>query len=166
MESGNLGDLDEETRQLHLKKLQQYLPGVNFPAGREEVASAAEERNGAPQKLVETIRNNNAPTSFNSLEELSEWFLGKYLETLQQYLPGVNFPAGREEVASAAEERNGAPQKLVETIRNNNAPTSFNSLVVLLAWLLGVVLAGKRPKFIIGLEDLLPQLPLRGKRPG
>jgi Protein of unknown function (DUF2795) len=64
MTSENWSDLDEGT-------LQQYLPGVNFPADREEIASTAE-RNGAPQELVETIRN-NAPTSFNTLAELSEW---------------------------------------------------------------------------------------------
>jgi Protein of unknown function (DUF2795) len=156
MGSGNLGDLNESTRQLHLETLKQELPGVNFPASREEVACAAK-HDGAPQEFVDTIRNKDAPTSFNSLEEFSEWLLGKYLETLQQYLTGVNFPADREEVASAAS-RNGAPQEIVEPIRNKDARTSFNSLVVLLVWWMGGVLAGKRPHIIV-LEDLLPLLP-------
>ena len=41
---------------LDLDQLQQYLPGVNFPAGKEEVASNAESNN-APQELVQQIRN-------------------------------------------------------------------------------------------------------------
>ncbi len=36
--------------------LQNYLQGVDFPADKEEVASAAES-NGAPQEIVEKIRN-------------------------------------------------------------------------------------------------------------
>ena len=39
---GNLGNLD-------LGQLQQFLGGVNFPAGKEEVASNAESNN-APQE--------------------------------------------------------------------------------------------------------------------
>ncbi len=36
--------------------VQQYLEGINFPAHKEEVASGAE-GNGAPQDLVQRIRN-------------------------------------------------------------------------------------------------------------
>jgi hypothetical protein len=49
---GNLGDLGN----LDVATLQQYLPGVRFPAEKEQVASTAE-GNGAPQELVEKIRN-------------------------------------------------------------------------------------------------------------
>jgi hypothetical protein len=58
---GNLGNLD-------LGQLQQYLQGVNFPAGKEEVASNAESNN-APQELVQQIRNSGTQT-FNSADEL------------------------------------------------------------------------------------------------
>lgn len=36
--------------------MQQYLQGIDFPAGKEEVASNAES-NGAPQSFVDQIRN-------------------------------------------------------------------------------------------------------------
>ncbi len=58
---GNLGNLD-------LGQLQGYLQGVNFPADKEEVASNAES-NGAPQELVQHIRNSGAET-FNSADEI------------------------------------------------------------------------------------------------
>ena len=61
---GNLGDLGN----LDLGKLQGYLQGVNFPAGKEEVASNAE-GNNAPQELVEQIRNSGTET-FNSADEV------------------------------------------------------------------------------------------------
>ena len=47
--SGDLGNLDTAT-------LLQHLPGVRFPAEKEQIASTAE-NNGAPQELVERIRN-------------------------------------------------------------------------------------------------------------
>jgi hypothetical protein len=61
---GNLGDLGN----LDLGKLQGFLQGVNFPAGKEEVASNAE-GNHAPQELVEQIRNSGTET-FNSADEV------------------------------------------------------------------------------------------------
>jgi hypothetical protein len=61
---GNLGDLGS----LDLGKLQGFLQGVNFPAGKEEVASNAE-GNNAPQELVEQIRNSGTET-FNSADEV------------------------------------------------------------------------------------------------
>ncbi len=59
MDLGNLGNLD-------LGQLQQYLQGVNFPAQKEEVASNAES-NGAPQDVVDQIRN-AATERFDSAE--------------------------------------------------------------------------------------------------
>ncbi len=58
---GNLGNLD-------LGQLQGYLQGVNFPAGKEEVASNAESNN-APQELVQQTRNSGTGT-FNSADEV------------------------------------------------------------------------------------------------
>jgi len=60
MSLGNLGNLD-------LGQLQQYLPNVNFPASKEEVASTAQSNN-APQEVVENIRNAGTDT-FNSADE-------------------------------------------------------------------------------------------------
>ena len=58
---GDPGNLD-------LGQLQQFLPDVNFPAGREEVLSNAQS-NGAPQEVVDRIRNAVAGT-FNSAYEI------------------------------------------------------------------------------------------------
>jgi hypothetical protein len=68
MDLGNLGNLD-------LGQLQQYLSGVNFPAHKEEVASNAES-NGAPQDLVQQIRN-AATERFNSPEEVVQVIGGR-----------------------------------------------------------------------------------------
>ncbi len=48
------------------------------------------------------------------------------IPTLQNYLQGVDFPADKEEVASAAES-NGAPQEIVEKIRNVDRERFDNS---------------------------------------
>ena len=61
MDLPNLGNLDGG-------QLQQYLQGVNFPAQKEEVASNAE-GNGAPQNIVDGIRN-AAQDKFNSQDEV------------------------------------------------------------------------------------------------
>jgi hypothetical protein len=61
---GNLGDLGD----LDIGQLQGYLQGVNFPAGKEEVASNAE-GNNAPQERVQQIRNSGTET-FNSADEV------------------------------------------------------------------------------------------------
>jgi hypothetical protein len=68
---GNLGDLGN----LDLGQLQGYLQGVNFPAGKEEVASNAESNN-APQELVQKIRNSGTDT-FNSADEVLQAVQGK-----------------------------------------------------------------------------------------
>jgi Protein of unknown function (DUF2795) len=58
---GDLGNLDVAT-------LQQHLPDVRFPAEKDQVANTAEQ-NGAPQELVEKIRNADTQ-SFNSPDEV------------------------------------------------------------------------------------------------
>ena len=67
MDLGNLGNLD-------MGQLQQYLQGVEFPAQKEEVASNAES-NGAPQDVVDQIRN-AATERFNSPEEVLQVIRG------------------------------------------------------------------------------------------
>ena len=66
MSLGNLGDLGN----LDLSTLQQYLPDVNFPASKEEVASSAESNN-APQELVQQIRSASTER-FNSPDEVMQ----------------------------------------------------------------------------------------------
>jgi hypothetical protein len=64
----NLGNLG-------LDQLQQYLQGVNFPAQKDEVASNAES-NGAPQNIVDGIRN-AAQNQFNSQDEVLQAVKGQ-----------------------------------------------------------------------------------------
>jgi hypothetical protein len=54
-EDMSLGD-SRDPGNLDAATLQQYLPGARFPAEKEQIASTAE-GNGAPQELVEKIRN-------------------------------------------------------------------------------------------------------------
>ena len=68
MDLPNLGNLD-------LGQLQQYLQGVNFPAQKEEVASNAE-GNGAPQNIVDGIRN-SGQEKFNSQDEVLQAVKGQ-----------------------------------------------------------------------------------------
>ncbi len=68
MDLPNLGNLD-------IGQLQQYLQGVNFPAQKEEVASNAES-NGAPQNIVDGIRN-AAQNQFNSQDEVLQTVKGQ-----------------------------------------------------------------------------------------
>jgi hypothetical protein len=68
MSLGDLGNLD-------LSTLQQYLPDVNFPASREEVASSAES-NDAPQEVVQQIRNASTER-FNSPDEVLQAVQGR-----------------------------------------------------------------------------------------
>ena len=67
---GNLGDLGN----LDLGKLQGFLQGVNFPAGKEEVASNAE-GNNAPQELVQQIRDAGTE-NFDSADEVLQQVQG------------------------------------------------------------------------------------------
>jgi Protein of unknown function (DUF2795) len=71
MSLGNLGDLGN----LDLGQLQQYLPNINFPASKEEVASTAQS-NDAPQEVVDRIRNSGKDT-FNSADEVLQAVQGK-----------------------------------------------------------------------------------------
>jgi hypothetical protein len=71
MSLGNLGDLGN----LDLGQLQQYLGGINFPAGKEEVASTAQS-NDAPQEVVDRIRNSGKDT-FSSADEVLQAVQGK-----------------------------------------------------------------------------------------
>ncbi len=68
MDLPNLGNLD-------VGQLQQYVQGVNFPAQKEEVASNAES-NGAPQNVVDGIRN-AAQDQFNSQDEVLQAVKGQ-----------------------------------------------------------------------------------------
>ena len=55
---------------LNASTLQHYLQGTDFPASKEEIASNAES-NGAPQDLVNQIRNSGTER-FNSPEEVMQ----------------------------------------------------------------------------------------------
>jgi hypothetical protein len=68
MDLPNLGNLD-------LGQLQQYVQGINFPAQKEDVASNAES-NGAPQNIVDSIRN-AAQDKFNSQDEVLQAVKGQ-----------------------------------------------------------------------------------------
>ena len=68
MSLGNLGDLN-------LSQLQQYLPAVNFPAAKEEVASNLQSNN-APQEAVDRVRNTGKDT-FNSADEVLQAVKGR-----------------------------------------------------------------------------------------
>ncbi len=68
LDLGNLGNLDMGQLQHY------YLQGVEFPAQKEEVASNAES-NGAPQDVVDQIRN-AATERFNSPEEVLQVIRG------------------------------------------------------------------------------------------
>jgi len=65
--SGNLSDLN-------LSELQQYLGDTNFPADKQQVASNAES-NGAPQAVVDQIRNSSMER-FEGLEEVLQTVRG------------------------------------------------------------------------------------------
>ena len=60
---------------LNLSQLHQYLPAVNFPAGKEEVASNLQSNN-APQEVVDRVRNSGKDT-FNSADEVLQAVQGR-----------------------------------------------------------------------------------------
>ena len=64
MDLGNLGDLSN----LDLGQLQQLLPNMNFPASKDEVLSEVQ-NNGAPQEVIDGVKNANTET-FNSADEV------------------------------------------------------------------------------------------------
>ena len=61
---GNLGDLSN----LDLGQLQQYLPNLDFPAGKDQVVSEVQ-NNGAPQEVGDAVKNSGTDT-FNSADEV------------------------------------------------------------------------------------------------
>ena len=61
---GNLGDLSN----LNLDQLQQYLPNMDFPAGKDEVVNQVQ-NNGAPQEVVDSVKNSSTET-FNSADDV------------------------------------------------------------------------------------------------
>jgi Protein of unknown function (DUF2795) len=65
---GNLGDSLGDLSNLNLDQLQQYLPGVDFPAGKDEVVNQAQS-NGAPQEVVDAVKNSSSET-FNSADDV------------------------------------------------------------------------------------------------
>ena len=71
MNQGNLGDLGN----LDTATLLQHLPGVRFPAEKEQVAATAE-RNDAPKELVEKIRNADTQR-FNGPDEVLQAVQGR-----------------------------------------------------------------------------------------
>jgi hypothetical protein len=64
MNQGNLGDLGN----LDTATLLRHLPGVRFPAEKDEVARTAESNN-APQELVDRMRNADTQR-FNTPDEV------------------------------------------------------------------------------------------------
>jgi hypothetical protein len=73
-EGMNQGDLDDLSN-LDTQTLLQHLPGVRFPAEKEQVAATAE-RNDAPQELVEKIRNADTQR-FNGPDEVLQAVRGR-----------------------------------------------------------------------------------------
>ena len=71
MNQGDLGDL----RNLDTATLLQHLPGVRFPAEKEQLAATAEQ-NDAPQELVEKIRNADTQR-FNGPDEVLQAVQGQ-----------------------------------------------------------------------------------------
>jgi hypothetical protein len=61
---GNLGDLSN----LDLGQLQEYLPNLDFPAGKDEVENQVQ-NNGAPQEVIDNVKNSGTET-FNSADEV------------------------------------------------------------------------------------------------
>ena len=64
---GNLGDLGDLSN-LDVGQLQQYLPNLDFPAGKDQVVSEFQ-NNGAPQEVIDGVKNSSTET-FNSADEV------------------------------------------------------------------------------------------------
>ena len=67
---GNLGDLGN----LDVGQLQQYLPNLDFPAGKDQVVSEFQ-NNGAPQEAIDGVQNSGTET-FNSADEVLQTVRG------------------------------------------------------------------------------------------
>ncbi len=53
------------------EEARQYLEGIDYPASKEDLASAAED-NGAPEELVERLRTLGRPTFSGPVEVVAE----------------------------------------------------------------------------------------------
>ena len=65
---GNIGDNLGDLSNLDLDQLQQFLPNLDFPAGKDEVVNQVQ-NNGAPQEVINAIQNSSTQT-FNSADEV------------------------------------------------------------------------------------------------
>ena len=65
---GNLGDSLGDLSNLNVDQLQQFMPNLDFPAGKDQVVSEVE-NNGAPQEVVDGVKNSGTET-FNSADEV------------------------------------------------------------------------------------------------
>jgi hypothetical protein len=65
---GNLGDSLGDLSNLDVDQLQQFMPNLDFPAGKDQVVSEVE-NNGAPQEVVDGVKNSGTET-FNSANEV------------------------------------------------------------------------------------------------
>ena len=63
---GNLGDLSN----LDVGQLQQFLPNLDYPAGKDQVVSEVQ-NNGAPQEVIDGVKNSSTET-FNSADEVTQ----------------------------------------------------------------------------------------------
>ena len=69
-----LGNLGDSLSNLNLEQLTQYLPDFDFPASKDEVVSEVQ-NNGAPQEVVDQIKNSSTDT-FNNASEVLETVRG------------------------------------------------------------------------------------------
>jgi hypothetical protein len=65
---GNLGDSLGDLSNLDVDQLQQFMPNLDFPAGKDQVVSEVQ-NNGAPQEVVDGVKNSGTET-FNSADEV------------------------------------------------------------------------------------------------
>ena len=64
----SLGNLGDNLGDLNLDQLQQFLPNLDFPAGKDEVVNQVQS-NGAPQEVIDGVKNSGTET-FNSADDV------------------------------------------------------------------------------------------------
>jgi hypothetical protein len=69
-----LGNLGDSLSNLDLGQLTQYLPNLDFPASKDEVVSEVQ-NNGAPQEVIDQLKNSSTDT-FTNAEEVLETVRG------------------------------------------------------------------------------------------
>ena len=69
-----LGNLGDSLSNLDLEQITQYLPNTDFPASKDEVLSEVQ-NNGAPQEVIDQIKNSSNDT-FNNGQEVLETVRG------------------------------------------------------------------------------------------